>query len=292
MIKPSRDISRLLEIMKALRTPDSGCPWDLEQDFSSIVPYTIEEAYEVADAIERNDMDDLRLELGDLLLQSVYHAQMAGEAGHFDFGDVVEGISAKMIRRHPHVFGTEDVTAEEYSAKSMEKGTWERIKTEEKAEAAERRAELGLPAKELGNSLLDDVPTTLPPMLAAVKLQKKASRVGFDWNDPKAVIAKIREELVEVEEEIQQQEASQSDALNGKTQIQAELGDVLFAIANLCRHFDIDPDTALRQTNSKFRKRFAYIEENIGSTGKTMESASLEEMDQLWNEAKGKPHNP
>ncbi|MEO1143874.1 MAG: nucleoside triphosphate pyrophosphohydrolase, partial [Pseudomonadota bacterium] len=272
-----RDISALLEIMKALRTPVTGCPWDLEQDFKSIAPYTIEEACEVADAIDRNDMEDLRLELGDLLLQSVYHAQMASEAGHFDFGDVVEGITTKMIRRHPHVFGTDDVTAEEYSAQGMAEGTWERIKAEEKAEAEAMRVAKGLPAKQQNKSLLDDVPGSLPALACAVKLQKKAGKVGFDWNDPHAVIAKIREELDELETEI---------TSNNEPDMKGELGDVLFALANLARHLKIDPDGALRDTNNKFRKRFNYIEQNIDKIGKTLNSASLDEMDALWNEAK------
>ncbi|MEM8651478.1 MAG: nucleoside triphosphate pyrophosphohydrolase [Pseudomonadota bacterium] len=275
--RSGRDISALLEIMKALRTPVTGCPWDLEQDFKSIAPYTIEEACEVADAIDRNDMEDLRLELGDLLLQSVYHAQMASEAGHFDFGDVVEGITTKMIRRHPHVFGTDDVTAEEYSAQGMAEGTWERIKAEEKAEAEAMRVARGLPAKQQNKSLLDDVPGSLPALACAVKLQKKAGKVGFDWNDPHAVIAKIREELDELETEI---------TSNNEPDMKGELGDVLFALANLARHLKIDPDGALRDTNNKFRKRFNYIEQNIDKIGKTLNSASLDEMDALWNEAK------
>jgi len=278
-MNPSRKIDGLLEIMSALRTPETGCPWDLEQDFKSIAPYTIEEACEVADAIERNDMEDLRLELGDLLLQSVYHAHMASEAGHFDFGDVVEGITTKMIRRHPHVFGTDDVTAAEYSAKGMAEGTWERIKAEEKAEMAQARADKGLPPKNANASLLDDVPGALPQLAQAVKLQKKASKVGFDWNNKYAVLAKIREELDEFEAELEAGEkAAQQD----------ELGDILFALANLARHLKIDPDTALRGTNTKFRNRFAYIEQNIDKTGSTLEAASLEAMDALWDEAKGK----
>lgn len=273
----SRDIKRLLEIMKALRTPQTGCPWDLEQDFKSIAPYTIEEACEVADAIERDDMEDLRLELGDLLLQSVYHAQMASELGLFDFGDVVEGITQKMIRRHPHVFGTADVSAEEFSARGMAEGTWELIKAEEKAEAAALRKSKGLPPKNSNVSLLDDVPNSLPALACAVKLQKKASKVGFDWNDPHAVIAKIREELDEFEAELKEENVDkQSD----------ELGDIFFALANLARHQQIDPNSALRRTNQKFRKRFAYIEANIERENETMESASLETMDALWNEAK------
>ena len=278
-MKPSRDISRLIEIMVALRTPKTGCPWDLEQDFSTIAPYTIEEAYEVADAIERGDMEDLRLELGDLLLQSVYHAQMASETGAFDFGDVVEGITAKMIRRHPHVFGTEDVGAEQYSAEGMAKGTWEKIKAEEKAENARSRESKGLPARDTTPSLLNDVPTTLPGLTVAVKLQQKASRVGFDWNDPKAVLAKIREELGELEDEMPNADTDR---------LKDELGDILFAMANLARHLDIDPEAAIRSTNQKFRFRFAYIEENLKSHGKSLETATLDEMEALWQAAKGK----
>ncbi len=276
-MEPSRNISRLLEIMAALRQPQTGCPWDLEQDFTTIAPYTIEEAYEVADAIDRGDLEDLRLELGDLLLQSVYHAQMASEQGAFDFGDVVEGITAKMIRRHPHVFGTEDVTADKYSAFGMANETWERIKTEEKAEAALRRAELGLPKKQADTSLLAGVPTALPGLTAAIKLQQKASEVGFDWNDPRAVLAKIREETDEFEREM--------DSAN-KERLTGELGDMLFAIVNLARHLDIDPEAAIRTTNSKFRQRFAHIEQNVGAIGETMQSASLEQLETLWQEAK------
>lgn len=276
-LEPSRDINRLLEIMQALRDPETGCPWDLDQDFKSIAPYTIEEACEVADAIERNDMDDLKLELGDLLLQSVYHAQMASEARLFDFGDVVEGITKKMIRRHPHVFGTADVSAQEYSAKGMAEGTWERIKAEEKKEAEDARIARGQPPKDTKTSLLDDVPGSLPPLACAVKLQKKASRVGFDWNDPRAVLVKVREELDEFEAELNHGTAEKQSE---------ELGDILFALANLARHQSIDPDSALRSTNQKFRKRFAFIEKSIGKTGKTLETASLEEMEALWNQAK------
>ncbi|MCB1423550.1 MAG: nucleoside triphosphate pyrophosphohydrolase [Nitratireductor sp.] len=277
-MKPSRDISRLIEIMAALRTPKTGCPWDLEQDFRSIAPYTIEEAYEVADAIERGDMDDLRLELGDLLLQSVYHARMAEEEGRFDFGDVVEGITAKMIRRHPHVFG--DEAGEQYSASGMAKGTWERIKAEEKAETAARREQMGLPPKAKGDSLLDDVPTALPGLTQAVKLQQKASKVGFDWNDPRAVLAKLREEADELEAELA---TDKPDV----TAIGDELGDLLFVLANLARHLEIDPESALRRTNAKFRKRFGYIEKNIEKRcGKPLSEADLDEMEALWQEAK------
>lgn len=276
-MEPSRNISRLLEIMTALRTPKTGCPWDLEQDFKSIIPYTIEEAYEVADAIERNDMEDLRLELGDLLLQSVYHAQMASESGDFDFGDVVEGITTKMIRRHPHVFGTEDVSAEQYSAAGMAKGTWEKIKAEEKSEQIEARKAKGLPPKSIKTSILDDVPNTLPSLAVGVKLQQKASKVGFDWNDPKAVISKIREELDEVEAELKD---------NDKEKLTDEIGDVLFAMVNLARHLEIDPDTALRSTNQKFRKRFSYIEKNLTKSGEKIEDVDLDTMEDLWKRAK------
>jgi ATP diphosphatase len=269
---PSRDISRLIEIMAALRTPVTGCPWDLEQDFRSIAPYTIEEAYEVADAIERGDMAELKLELGDLLLQSVYHARMAQEEGLFDFGDVVEAVTTKMIRRHPHVFGDEEARTA-----GMAKGAWERIKAAEKAELAAERQAHGRDA-EKKVSLLDDVPRALPVLMAAVKLQAKAGKVGFDWNDPRAVIAKIREELDEVEAELETAEPER---------LHEEIGDLLFAVANLARHMKVDPDGALRTANEKFRTRFAYIEQNIDRTGHTMESADLDTMEELWVEAKG-----
>jgi len=271
-MQPSRDVSRLVEIMTALRTPHTGCPWDLEQDFRSITPYTIEEVYEVVDAIERNDMDDLREELGDLLLQVIYHSQMASEENAFDFGDVVEGVTKKMIRRHPHVFGDEKARNA-----GMAKGAWDRIKALEKAERATQRAAMGIAPKDEKNSLLDDIPPTMPAIIEAVKLQHKASKVGFDWNDPKAVLSKIREELDEMEAEI---ERNDTDA------IEDELGDVLFALANLGRHLDIDPESALRGTNKKFRKRFGYIERNVGSKGQTMESANLDTLEQLWQDAK------
>ncbi len=277
MINSSRDIARLLEIMASLRTPKTGCPWDLEQSFSTIAPYTVEEAYEVADAIERDDMDDLRLELGDLLLQSVYHARLAEEQGLFDFGDVVEGITAKMIRRHPHVFGTADVTAEEYSARGMAKGTWEKIKAEEKAEQTERRNLAGLPDKDQNPSLLDDVPGALPALTAALKLQKKASKVGFDWNDTNLVLAKVREEIEELEVEISNHDHEASEA---------EFGDLMFAVVNLARHLDLDAEKALRRTNRKFRDRFSFIEKELKERSITLEEANLDEMEILWQKAK------
>ncbi|MBT9287829.1 nucleoside triphosphate pyrophosphohydrolase [Prosthecodimorpha staleyi] len=269
---PSRDIARLIEIMAALRHPETGCPWDVEQDFRSIAPFTVEEAFEVADAIERGDPDDLREELGDLLLQVVYHARMAEEVGTFDFGAVVEAITAKMIRRHPHVFGDETARSA-----GMAKGAWNRIKAEEKVMKAARRAARGL--TETAPSLLDDVPAGMPGLVRAVKLQDKAGTVGFDWNDPKAVIAKIREELDEIEAEI---DRTPRDA----AATEAELGDVLFAVANLARHLKLDPEAALRVTNEKFRRRFAHIEAVLAARGSSPAQASLDEMEAIWQQAK------
>jgi nucleoside triphosphate diphosphatase len=265
----SRDISRLLEIMAALRTPGSGCPWDLEQDFATIAPYTIEEAYEVADAIARGDLDDLRDELGDLLLQVVFHARMAEEQNAFDFGDVVEAISHKMIRRHPHVFADQDGRL----TPSDVKGAWERIKAEENAERAARR-----PAVENSHkSLLSDVKAGQPALARAMALQRKASTVGFDWNDPRAVLRKIREEADEIEAALERGDASE---------LESETGDLLFAVVNMARHVGVDPEMALRGTNAKFERRFGYIERALASRGRSLSSASLEEMDSLWNEAK------
>ncbi|MBH0237022.1 nucleoside triphosphate pyrophosphohydrolase [Methylobrevis albus] len=267
-----RDIDDLLAIMAALRDPDHGCPWDVEQDFASIAPYTIEEAYEVADAIARGDLDDLRDELGDLLLQVVFHARMAEEAGNFAFADVVEAITAKMIRRHPHVFGDEDARSA-----GMAKGAWNRIKAAEKAARRARRAERGLP-DDTGPGLLGEVAAAQSALPRAVKLQAKAATVGFDWGDPKLVIAKIREELDELEAEI--------DAGSDRTTIAGELGDVLFAFANLARHLDVDPDMALRLTNEKFVRRFGYIERALAAAGRSPAEASLDEMEALWQQAK------
>ena len=220
--------------MAALRTPGSGCPWDLEQNFRTIAPYTLEEAYEVADAIARDDLAGLKDELGDLLLQVVFHARMAQEQGAFDFGDVVETITAKLIRRHPHVFADADGK----TAEAVE-GLWERIKAEEKAERGETRRAAGA---------LAGVPVGLPALTRALKLQAKAGRVGFDWNDPRAVLAKIREEADEIEAELDRDD---------KTAMAAEVGDLLFAVVNLARHLDADPEGVLRETNLKFERRFA-----------------------------------
>src|SRR5947207_14017504 len=240
---PSRDISRLLEIMAMLRTPGSGCPWDLEQNFSTIAPYTIEEAYEVADAIARGDLDDLRDELGELLLQVVFHARMAEERNAFSFGDVVEAITRKMIRRHPHVFADKDGRL----SPSDVKGAWDRIKGEEKAERAARRPLVEAAHK----SLLSSVKTGQPALARAMELQRKASQVGFDWNDPRAVLHKIREEADEIETAL---DGGDAEALAEET------GDLLFALVNLARHTGADPERALRGQNPKFERRLVYID--------------------------------
>ncbi len=261
---PSRDIGRLLEIMAALRTPETGCPWDLAQNFSTIAPYTLEEAYEVTDAIARNDLADLKDELGDLLLQVVFHARMAEEQSAFNFGDVVQAITEKLIRRHPHVFADETSR----SPRAVE-GLWERIKAEEKT--ANKTSQTG--------GALAGVPVALPALSRALKLQNKASKVGFDWNDSRAVLRKIREETDEIEAELDRAETN-------KAATAGEVGDLLFAVVNLARHLDADPEAALRRTNLKFERRFAAIERALAARGKAPQEASLAEMDALWNEAK------
>ena len=262
-MQPSRDISRLIEIMARLRDRETGCPWDIEQDFRSIRHYTIEEAYEVADAIEREDYEDLRDELGDLLLQPVYHAQMASEDGLFDIGDVIYAVTEKLIRRHPHVFGE----AEAGSAAASEK-RWETIKAGERARKAERRGATKPP------SLLDDVPVGLPALTRAGKLAKRAARVGFDWPDTESVVAKVREELGEVEE-----------AVGDKAKAE-EIGDLLFAVANLARHAGIDPEAALRDANAKFVRRFEHVEARCREDGVEIAAAGLERLDGYWNEVR------
>jgi ATP diphosphatase len=261
-VKPSRDIARLIEIMAALRTPGSGCPWDLEQSFATIAPHTLEEAYEVADAIARGDLCDLKDELGDLLLQVVFHARMAHEQGAFDFGDVVATITTKLIRRHPHVFADEQGRTAE-----TVKGLWERIKAEEKADRGDSASD----------GALAGVPVALPALTRAVKLQSNAGRVGFDWNDARAVLAKIREEVDEIEA-----------ALDAGDTVHAahEVGDLLFAVVNMARHLAADPEGLLRETNLKFERRFASIERELAARGKTPKNATLAEMDALWNAAK------
>ena len=271
-MQATRDIARLLEIMVALRNPTSGCAWDIAQTHETLAPYAVEEAYEVVDAIERGDRDDLRDELGDVLLQVVFHARVAEEAGSFDFGDVVEGITGKMVRRHPYVFSAGRLPAPEDGRTDFDKtgtvASWQRIKAEE------RKAQGRLDDR----GVLSGVPTALPGLTRAVKLQTKASSVGFDWNDPRLVLEKIREEIAEVEAELDR---------NGTREAMAgEIGDLLFAVANLARHFTVDPEAAVRTTNAKFERRFAFIERQLQLQGTSAEAATLEAMDQLWDAAK------
>jgi ATP diphosphatase len=274
-MKPSRDVARLVEIMAALRAPGTGCPWDIEQDFASIAPYTIEEAHEVAEAIARNDMVDLREELGDLLLQVVYHARMAEEAGAFAFPDVVDAITTKMIRRHPHVFGDDEARAA-----GAAKGFWEKIKAEEKAERRAARAAAGLPPLDT-TGVLGGIGRGLPPLQRALKLQEKASTVGFDWNDPRAVLAKLREEIDEIEVELDAGDA-------GRDHLAGEIGDLMFAVVNLARH-------TLARMRSR-RSAGARTRSSSGGSrrsrrrwppnGRTPADASLDEMEALWQAAK------
>jgi len=262
---PSEPLARLLAVMAWLRDPRQGCPWDIEQTFRTIAPYTIEEAYEVADAIERDDMDALKEELGDLLLQVVYHAQMASEAGSFDFAAVAAGVAAKMIDRHPHVFGDASIATAEAQTVS-----WEARKAAERA----TKAGGGIEA-----ATLDGIARALPALLRAEKIQKRAARVGFDWNATGPVIDKIEEELRELRAEL---EAGAID----RDRVEDELGDVLFAVANLARHCKVDPEAALRSTNDKFERRFRYIERRLAETNRHPSDATLEEMERLWIEAK------
>ncbi|MEO2038216.1 MAG: nucleoside triphosphate pyrophosphohydrolase [Martelella sp.] len=270
-MEASRDITRLLEIMAALRTPETGCPWDLKQDFDSIKPYTIEEAYEVADAIERKDFDDLCDELGDLLLQVVFHARMAEEKGLFSFGDVVHAITAKMIRRHPHVFAVNAADTPE-----AVKIQWDEIKRQEKAERAERRAKSGI-TEDFKAGHLGGVQRSFPALTEALKLQEHAARVGFDWSEPEPILAKFEEEIGELREAFQ---------TGDRSRISDELGDLIFAAVNLARHTKTDPEQALRGTNTKFRRRFNHIEESLNASGETLDAATLERMEALWQDAK------
>ncbi|RLQ89448.1 nucleoside triphosphate pyrophosphohydrolase [Notoacmeibacter ruber] len=270
-MRATKEIAHLLQIMKRLRDPVTGCPWDIEQNFQSITPYTIEEAYEVADAIERGDMVDLKDELGDLLLQVVYHAQMASEDGQFGFGDVVEAVSRKMIRRHPHVFGdTGPRPVDEVNR------MWDVIKAEERAEKREAKLAAGLPA-EARNGPLGEVPSALPALSRAEKLQKRAATFGFDWPDAQQVLDKIEEEISELRIAIEgRNNAEKKD----------ELGDVLFAVANLARHLKIDPEDALRGTNRKFVRRLEGVELKMQQAGRSLNDASLEEMESAWTQIK------
>ncbi len=268
----STALNELLAIMARLRDPEMGCPWDVAQSFATIAPYTVEEAHEVADAIAREDYRNLQEELGDLLLQVVFHSQMAAEQGLFDFEQVAQGINAKLIRRHPHVFPSgrpegvqETLAAEQVSA------NWEAIKAQEKAERGE-----------VHDYLLDSVSAGLPALARAEKLQKKAAKVGFDWNDPKAVLAKLREEIDEVEEALDRQHSRAAQ--------EAELGDILFCVVNLARHLDLDAEQALKRTNAKFIRRFNEIESALRARQLQFQEVSLDEMERLWVAAKaGEP---
>ena len=276
---PSRDIARLIEILAALRHPETGCSWDLAQSFDSVAPYAIEEAYEVADAVERGDREDLRDELGDLLLQVVFQARIAEEEGSFDFGGVVEAITAKLVRRHPHIFGDRtDLTPEEVKA------AWARIKAEEKRDRAARdlaaRQRRGEP-EEGAPALLGGLGTGLAPLPRAIKLQRIASSVGFDWNDPRAVLAKIREEADEIEAAL---DAPRRDP----DAVADEVGDLLFAVANLARHAGVDPEQALRGANRKFERRFGFIEAALAARGSSLAEADLDTMEALWGDAKAR----
>lgn len=253
-------INRLIEIMARLRDPQTGCPWDLEQDFKSIAAYTVEEAYEVADAIEHEQYEDLKDELGDLLLQVVFHARMAQEAGLFDFDDVAGAINDKMIRRHPHVFG--DTVQRDSAAQTVE---WEAQKARERAASAK------------GDGVLADIPLALPAVKRAQKLQARAARVGFDWPDAEQVFDKVAEEIAEVREAIQ---------LNDADEIAEEIGDLMFVCTNLGRKLKVDVEAATRSANAKFERRFAHIEHSLAAVGRRPEQASLEEMEALWHEAK------
>jgi len=253
------NINKLLEVMRKLRDPQDGCPWDLEQDFTTIAPYTIEEAYEVADAIERENMDDLRDELGDLLFQVAFHARMAEEAGFFDFEDVAKGISDKMVRRHPHVFGSDAERAQ-----GQQDGSWEQIKEDERSDTAD-------------NSALAGVAKGLPALKRAEKLGNRASRAGFDWPDRQGVRDKIQEELEELEEAV---------GMRDVDDMEEEFGDVLFAVVNLARHLNIDPEKALTSANYKFERRFRDMEIDIADTGKRLKNFNLETLDKFWRAAK------
>ena len=262
---PADAMERLLAVMRQLRNPDGGCPWDLEQSFATIAPYTIEEAYEVADAIERQDIAALKDELGDLLLQVVFHAQMAREAGTFDFEAVAAAITEKMIRRHPHVFG--DVTIETADAQTV---AWEDHKEHE------RRAKAS--AEGRAASVLDGVAAGLPALMRAIKLQRRAARVGFDWPHARGVLVKIHEELTEIKSEM--------DADGPPERIRDEMGDLLFAVVNLARHLDIDPEASLRHANAKFERRFRQVEARLTATGRSAAEAGLDALEAIWQQVK------
>ncbi|HEY0684904.1 MAG TPA: nucleoside triphosphate pyrophosphohydrolase [Steroidobacter sp.] len=275
-------IQRLLDIMARLRDPKRGCPWDLQQSFKTIAPYTVEEAYEVADAIDRGDLASLRDELGDLLFQVVFHSQMAQEQGAFNFDDVANAICDKMERRHPHVFG--DASIETADAQTV---AWEEQKRRERAEKSGGREHA---------SVLDDVPVALPALTRANKLGKRAAQVGFEWSDVHGAIDKLDEEIAEFKAEVRQHVCLQADAGDAQRahesrqheRLAAEIGDVLFCVVNVCRYLKIDPELALKRTNASFERRFRYVEQGLAARGKTPQQATLEEMDQLWDEGKTK----
>ena len=257
-----KEMQSLLDVMQRLRDPEGGCPWDLEQSFQSIAPYTIEEAYEVADAIEREDYGELKNELGDLLLQVVFHAQMANEAGLFDFADVAGAIGSKLVRRHPHVFGDAS-----HATAGAVVNSWETIKSEERQEKQQ-------------NGTLDDVPTNLPALMRAHKLQKRAARVGFDWSEISDVIAKVGEEMRELQHEID------LDSYANRDRIAEEAGDLLFSCVNLTRHLQLEAEDCLRAGNRKFEQRFRRLEASVLESGQKLEDLSLTEMDAIWNAVK------
>ncbi|AWT09689.1 nucleoside triphosphate pyrophosphohydrolase [Stutzerimonas frequens] len=270
-------LNDLLHLMARLRDPQHGCPWDLQQNYASIVPHTLEEAYEVADAIESGDFDHLPGELGDLLFQVVYYSQLAREEGRFDFATVVDAITRKLVRRHPHVFPDGDLYGSPELPRLDEaaiKQRWEEIKAEERAEKAAAPEQL---------SLLDDVPSALPALSRAAKLQKRAAQVGFDWPEALPVVDKVREELGEVLEAMSE---------NDPQAIAEELGDLLFVVVNLARHLKVDPENALRAANGKFERRFRFIEQALREAGRPIESCDLEELDRLWGEAKKAERSP
>jgi len=265
MAQDNSAITELLKIMRKLRDPDGGCPWDLEQDFSTIAPYTIEEAYEVAEAIEIGDMAHLKDELGDLLFQVIFHAQLATEQGHFDFSDVVDSICDKMIRRHPHVFADAG-----YRDAAQQTRAWEAQKAVERKE------------KNRDSSALDGVTAGLPALTRALKLQNRAARVGFDWPDTAQVLDKLNEEMAELSAELVQAKGKDEN----RARIEEEFGDMMFVYANLARHLKIDPESALRSANHKFERRFRRIEQFVAAENKKLENMTLEEMDQLWDKVK------
>lgn len=270
-MEASKDISRLIEIMAALRNPETGCPWDIVQTFETIKPYTLEEAYEVADAIERGDMHDLCDELGDLLLQVVFHARMAEEAGTFSFGDVVHSITAKMIRRHPHVFAVSDA-----STADAVKIQWDDIKQQEKREREARRARHGL-TEDFKAGHLGTVQRSFPALTEALKLQERAAKVGFDWSQPEPILDKIEEEIAELREALKTKD---------RKKVADELGDLIFAVVNIGRHVNADLEQALRGTNTKFRRRFNYIETSLEKQDRSLDEATLDQMEALWQAAK------